>query len=681
MAITQRWLTGRARFWRSPEGQPRWARPALLGVAALAGVLYTARIGEETFAIYYAPAVRSMSGSWHAFVLGAFDPAATVTLDKLAGSFLPQALAVRLLGFHGWVLALPQAVEGVLTVLVLYRMVRRWQGPAAGLLAAGLLALTPIAASAFGHPMEDALLVLALVLAADAVQAALVTGRLRSLLLAGVWVGVGFQAKMLQAWLVVPALGLAYLLCAPGPVRRRMAHVGAFGLVTLAVSTSWAALITLTPAEHRPYVDGSTSNSAFAMAFGYNGIGRLGLDLPGAVAAPIVGSSAGPKIGPGGEQTWTKLIEPGYGSQVGWLYPVAVLGLVLGLVRPRIAERPDDGPPDAGPPEDGSFQGGRGGLVLWGLWLVTFGAVISAVHLPHTAYLLSLAPPVAALSAAGTVLAWRAARDGGPGRWLLPAIVVVELVWTAHLSGAYPTFLPWLIWAAAAAAGLSSVVLVATGVRAGRTPGSRRSARAAAVAAAVGIAAMLVTPAAWSATVLQSDRRGSAFDASAGPVPQLPDLGDAYRTGAAPGPLTVVESVDRLSPDRRTLIAYLTAHREGADYLAAVDGGLYSGPLIAATGLPFLPMGGFSWRAPHPTLQQVQDLVATGRLHYFVLDPALDGAGKEEPTAGDTTVVLLSVVRWAQATCTDVTEAALPGDATAPVNDAAEAAVLTVLRC
>lgn len=129
----------------------------------------------------------------------------------------------------------------------------------------------------FGHSMEDGALTMCLVLAADSWQRAVMEGRLRSLCWAGVWVGLGFQAKMLQAWMVLPALGLGYLLAAPNGLGRRLWYLGAAGLVMLAVSLSWIALYTFTPAADRPYVDGSTNNSAVAMVFGYNGVERFGI--------------------------------------------------------------------------------------------------------------------------------------------------------------------------------------------------------------------------------------------------------------------------------------------------------------------------------------------------------------------------------------------------------------------
>ena len=167
----------------------------LLGIAAVAAFLYAWNISQAGLAPFYSVAVKSMSESWKAFFYGAFDPKATITIDKLVGSFLPQALSARVFGFHPWSLALPQVIEGVISVLVMYRVVRRWAGVTPGLLAAALFTLSPIAASMFGHSMEDGALTLCLVLAADAYQRAVMEARLRSLIWSGVWVGLGFQAQ------------------------------------------------------------------------------------------------------------------------------------------------------------------------------------------------------------------------------------------------------------------------------------------------------------------------------------------------------------------------------------------------------------------------------------------------------------------------------------------------------
>src|SRR5690349_4188926 len=391
----------------------------------------------------------------------------------------------------------------------MYRVVRRWAGPAAGLLAAGIFAATPIAASMFGHSMEDGALTMCLVLAADSWQRAVMEGRLRSLCWAGVWVGLGFQAKMLQAWIILPALGLGYLLAAPGGLIRRLWQLGVAGLVMLAVSLSWIALYTFTPAADRPYVDGSTDNSAVAMVFGYNGVERFGISFPGSVAA--FGGGGGARraaTAPGGVEynaggflgssgNWTKLIGSRFGPEIGWLYPLALLALIAGLAWRGRARRTDPL---------------RAGLVMWGLWLITFGVIYSDMNnIPHTAYMASLAPPLAALSGTGIVLFWRWYRSGSRGWWLLPLAIAVQVAWAWYLWSDYRGFLPWVRPAAIVAGGAAIMVLAAARL-------SRRVLLGAGVAAGtVGVAAMLAAPAAWSASVLEAKYAGSSFDASAGP--------------------------------------------------------------------------------------------------------------------------------------------------------------------
>jgi 4-amino-4-deoxy-L-arabinose transferase-like glycosyltransferase len=701
-------------FWRSPASQPPWARPALLGIAAVAALLYARNITQAGLAPFYSVAVKSMSVSWKAFFYGAFDPKATITIDKLAGSFLPQALSARIFGFHPWSLALPQVIEGVVSVLVMYRVVRRWAGPVPGLLAAGIFAATPIAASMFGHSMEDGALTMCLVLAADSWQRAVTDARLRSLIWAGVWVGLGFQAKMLQAWMVLPALGIGYLLAAPTGLGRRLWQLGVAGLVMLAVSLSWIALYTFTPAADRPYVDGSTSNSAIAMVFGYNGVERFGLSFPGAVAGfGSGGGRAGAADLPTGNITvpggrgavqrynaggflgssggWTKLIDARFGPEIGWLYPLALLTLIAGLAWRGRARRTDQL---------------RAGLVMWGTWLVTFGVIYSVMNnIPHTAYMASLAPPLAALSGTGIVLFWRWYRSGGPAAWLLPAVVALELAWAYHLWSGYPHFLPWALPIAIAAGVAAIVVMVAARL-------SRRV-RGAVVGAglAAGVAAMLAAPTAWSASVLDVRYAGTSFDASAGPTAGFGPGGGAARPGTSfrpgggsgragdfprgdfpgggfPGGDVPGEGIPgggfpggdvpsggeqrtgqlagpggagggilgstTLTSSQQQLYRYVSAHRDGAGYLLAVQSWSEASAYILVTGQEVMPMGGFSGSVPEPTLARVRQLVATGQLRFFLLGGSGDGFGGGAGRGGSGTAA--QVASWVESSC-----AAVPG--------------------
>jgi 4-amino-4-deoxy-L-arabinose transferase-like glycosyltransferase len=609
-------------FWRPPPGQPGWARPVLLGIAAAAAVVYARNLPDAGLALFYSVAVKSMSVSWKALLYGAFDPAATITIDKLAGAFLPQALSARVFGFHPWSLALPQVVEGVVAVLVMYRVVRRWAGVVPGLLAAGIFAFTPVVASMFGHSMEDGALTMCLVLAADSWQRAVTDARLRSLIWAGVWVGLGFQAKMLQAWVILPALAAGYLLAAPARLRRRLWHLGVAGAVMLAVSLSWIALYTFTPAASRPYIDGTTNNSAIAMVFGYNGLERFNVRVPGAI-------TLGPGVMvPPGTGNWAgnayQLFGSGFGPQISWLLPLSLLALVAGLAAWRRASGADPV---------------RAGFVMWGIWLATFAVVFSKMPIvAHTAYVASLAPPVAALSGAGIVMSGRWYRAGHRRGLLLPLAVAAELAWASHLWSDYPRFLPWARWAVIAVGAAASVALAVAwqSQRASRTrpeavgatpqparrpqpetlgcsvrAGTRGEAgasprirgRLAAAGLIAGVAVMLAAPVTWALSVLDPVYAGGSFNAIAGPT-----------VGGNPFHVTATLT----GPERR-IYAYVSAHRNGASYLMTVQSWFQASPYILATGQEVLPMGGFTGQALHPTPARIQQLVSSGQLGFFQL--------------------------------------------------------------
>src|SRR6516162_4728876 len=340
--------TSRLQFWRSPDDQPRWARPALLAVATLAALAYAWGINGDALETFYAGAVRSMSESWRNFFFGAFDPWGTVSVDKLPGAFWVQALSVRVFGFHVWAFVLPQVVEGTLTVLVLYRAVRRVAGAGAGLLAAVALAVTPVTILLNRGNISDSLLILLLVLAADAATNAYMSGRLRPLVLGGVWVGLAFQAKMLQAWLVLPALYVAYLMAAPAlSLARRYGHIAISLAVALAVSISWMCMVTLVPAHDRPYVDGSCNNSVFSQVFLYNGADRLdgkvleqpGCSRPAAASGMTPATGGAPTVALG--KGPARYLAGSLGRDAAWLFIPAMVALVGILVARRRRPRTD----------------------------------------------------------------------------------------------------------------------------------------------------------------------------------------------------------------------------------------------------------------------------------------------------------------------------------------------------
>src|SRR2546429_4149176 len=254
---------------------PSWHQLVLGGIILISVFMNFFQLGQNGFGSYYPPAVRSMMDNWHDFFFASYDPGGFVTIDKPPVGFWLQVISAKIFGFTPFSVLLPQALAGVLSVLLLYFLVRRHFGVVAGLLAALALALSPISIVTNRNITIDSTLALTLLVGAWAVLRAAETGRLRWLLLSAVIVGIGFNIKMLEAYLVVPALGLLYLLAAPRSIRKRIGHLALAGLVLLVVSFSWIVAVDLTPASQRPYVDSTQNNSELSLALGYNGIDRL----------------------------------------------------------------------------------------------------------------------------------------------------------------------------------------------------------------------------------------------------------------------------------------------------------------------------------------------------------------------------------------------------------------------
>ncbi|MDM7886470.1 glycosyltransferase family 39 protein [Curtobacterium sp. RHCKG23] len=622
-----------ARWWRQTRGE----RATLAAIVVLGAVLSSWNLGRGGDLSFYAAAARSMSESLPASLSGSFDPGATVTLDKLAGFAVPQAISIHLFGMSTASLALPQVVEGAVTTLAVSVVVLRWLGARAGLVAAALTAGTPIFVSMFGHPMEDGLLTAALAVALVWWQRAALTRTWWPLLTAGLAVGVGFQAKMLQAWMVLPALVLGTVLATTGagPRRRRaVGHVAVLVGATVVASLGWSVVVALLPTADHPYVDGSTDDSVFAMVFGYNGVDRfLPGAWPGAVgalghasahAADAWRAVAGHRPG----HSLLQLVTPRYASQVGWSWPAALTGIVVGAVRwwPGRTVREARVPTAT--------------FLTLVVWLGTGFVVLSALTLPHTAYVAGIGVQLAALAALGW---WSAARlVDAPDRRLrlVPvSLLVVQGAWWAWLARASsePTLLAVL------AVGVTVAALVALLVRwrrvadapSTRVVGSRRT------TAGLLVAAVVLGPACFSLQVLDASRDGSGSDASVG-VAQ----GAFARSGGAPtralaigrspvgrGPGhtdTTGFSVSAPDPwggqttlpgEDRELVA--AARRDGGGRdgapLFLTDSWRLAADVIGATGDEVLTDGGFSGQVPVFTTAQVESLVRSGRTRLLVV--------------------------------------------------------------
>jgi 4-amino-4-deoxy-L-arabinose transferase-like glycosyltransferase len=563
-------------WWRRP-GRPVWSVPARAGIFGLAACLYTWDLSRVAWGNdFYAAAVRSGTESWKAFYFGSLDPTSFITVDKPPAALWVMDLSGRIFGFSSWSMLLPEALAGVATVMVLYHLVRRWYGEPAAVLASLALALTPVAVAIFRFNNPDAFLTLLLVLATWACWRAIETGRTIGLVLSGALVGLAFLTKSLDAFIVVPALGVTYLLCGPPRLARRIGQLGWAALALLVSSGWWVTSVELWPKDARPYVGGSTDNSVLNLIFGYNGFARIS----GSGRLPVDGG-----------QGLLRMFDTELGGQISWLVPLAIVGVIGGACLTRGRERTDRE---------------WAGFLLWGATLLMyFAAYDDARGIFHAYYTVVMAPAVAALAGAGAVALWRLGQRSLRWALVLPATIVGTVVWADELLARTRGYDPWL-GPAVIVTGIAAALVLFLSMT--RRPRVRWLA---AVAGVVAAASVLAGPAAYSLTTL-------------GIVPGIVARAGPTSGSGWDGKVTVSQK----------LIDYLERHQGSATYLVAVNGSDTGASFILRTGRPVIAMGGFTGSDPAPTLGEFEHFVVTGRVRFVYLPWGIGSPGGRETAAG-----------------------------------------------
>ena len=429
--------------------RPRWETPALLGLLVATAVLYLWGLGSSGWAnSYYAAAAQAGTQDWKAWLFGSLDAGNAITVDKPPAAMWVMGLSGRLFGFNAFTMLLPQALMGVAAVGVLYAAVKRVSGPGAGLLAGAVLAVTPVAVLMFRYNNPDALLVLLLVVAAYCTVRAIEGGSARWMALTGCAIGFAFLTKMLQAFLPLPALALAFLVAAPTSAWKRLGAL-LIGGVTMIVSAGWyIALVSLWPADSRPYVAGSTDNTLMQLALGYNGLQRI----TGGEGGPGHGGPSGGHGGPpggnlffGGDPGITRMFGPSFGAEASWLLPAALIGLVVVIVLTWRSPRTDRV---------------RASALLWGGWLLVTAVVFSFMDgTVHPYYTVALAPAIAAVVGMAVAELWRR-RESRWSRLTAATMLAATGGWAFALLGRTPDWLPALRWVVLVGSLVTAVALV-----------------------------------------------------------------------------------------------------------------------------------------------------------------------------------------------------------------------------
>ncbi|MCD2246898.1 glycosyltransferase family 39 protein [Listeria marthii] len=615
---------------------------------------------DDTVNPYYTAAVTSMVQNFHNFFYGAFDPAGFITVDKPPVALWLQAISALIFGVHGWSVILPQALAGVGSVILLYVLVKPRFGAWAARITALIMALTPIAVAVTRTNNMDAILVFILLLATYFLFKAVNRAKFGWLLLAFGLIGVGFNVKMLQAFMVVPAFLLFYFIAVKLSWRKKLIQLVIALILMLGVSVSWAVVVDQTAASERPYVGSSQTNSVLELAFGYNGMERLlgqetgtgssgsNMEMGGPPSnnstdssnatppTPPSGNMQGgtdgggtppqgnngtpPTGGPGnttnggtgskmtgstgmfgtGNAGPLRLFQTALGDQISWFLPLAIIGMLAIFLAYRNENK-----------RIYQLNSKQKEMVFWAAWLIPVAGFFSVAGFFHHYYLIMLAPPIAVLSGVGLVALFRLYRHKDNWqKFLLPTTLTLTGALQAFFVASYLPILAAVI--GIAALGVSALLIA---IR-------QKQPKLAAKITAIALAILLIAPTYWSLTPILYGGNSS-----------LPEAGPQLKQSSGGG--FADASVDS------GLISYLQKNNTGETYLFGTTDATTAGPYIIKTKEAVMALGGFNGTDPTLTVKQLKQMIKSGEIKYFYL-PSNSKASDSD------------VVKWIQENGTEI---------------------------
>ncbi|MHA8138556.1 glycosyltransferase family 39 protein [Lactobacillaceae bacterium Scapto_B20] len=611
----------------------------LVATLVIALVLYTWKIWESGSANdFYTSAITSMTQSFKNFWYASFDPAGYITVDKPPVALWFMAISAKIFGVHQWSVVLPSVLFGLGSVYLMYRLIKPKFGRLAGNLAAFAMTITPIVVADSRTNNMDATLVYFLLLAIYLLQKAVDKKNLWLLVTSFAVIGVAFNVKMLQAFMILPGMVLFYWLAAHVNWKKKIGHLSLATVALVIFTLIWPLSVDMTSASKRPYEGGSEHNSVLELAFGYNGTERLLGQTTGTGGAfPGMGSNSESKSttqgqggtpptgmgqtngkqsnkqgnnagGPGGQQPGGnrrggkmggggmggaggafnigtagpfRLFQDQLGPQISWFLPFSIVGIISAFAFFVDRKR-----------KWYQLTENQKQIVMWAGWLVPVYGFFSVASFFHPYYTIMLAPPIAAFFGIGLVTMFKQLKAAASfkdwKRYLLPFAVVSTAALQAWYVSSYYVWATWLILIAGILFSIALLLKPAKPLKS-LTIG--------------GLVTIMLAPAFWSMTPAIAGE--SAAIPTAGP-----DLLSSSSQGGGMG------GIGNGSVNNK-LLKYLEKNQGSAKYLFATDDSGTAAPYIIKTGKAVMAMGGFNGTDPAITLTQFKKLVKTGQLKYY----------------------------------------------------------------
>ncbi|MCM3727167.1 glycosyltransferase family 39 protein [Neobacillus cucumis] len=665
----------------------------LVGILVLSAGLNFYNLNNAGSNTYYTAAVKSMMQNFHAFFYASFDPVGFITVDKPPVALWVQTLSAKIFGLSDFSVLLPEALAGVFSVYLMYILVKPKFGRAASLLSSLVLACSPIFVAVVRTNNVDSILIVTLLIATWALMKAVDRKKLGLLILSVFLIGVGFNIKMLQAYMVVPAIYLFYWIAVKLNWKKRLLHLAAAMVVLAGVSLSWALVVDSVPASERPYIGSSQTNSVLELAFGYNGIQRLlgqdngtstgvqkqdnssstntskeqtGQNQSGTAAIQAQGTTGagtppnfqdGGMDGKGGGTSGMfgtgstgplRLFSTELSGQISWLLPF-ILFAVIGLVGEYLKSK--------------QFDIRLKFAAFWLAWLIPMMVFFSIAEFFHQYYLSMMGPAIAALVGIGWTILWNffTNKEGWKSRLLPSGILVTFLFESLILNQNSQSKI--LVIGTVLVGAVLFVLMVLRMKKEAISPALPMAA----------LLALLILPLYWTGITINktnnastpiagpgsgiSGMRGGQFAGKMGGnfVPGSTEKQDGSNmtppTSQQAGsiPASAPANIDDKGMDTKTqlntgLLSYLEKNYDGEKYFLATDSTQSAAPYILNTDYAVMAMGGFSGSDPALTPAKLEEMAKSGYVKYFLIS-GRGGRGLEQSQ---------SVTQWIKDNCVEV---------------------------
>lgn len=573
-----------------------WEKIALILLLAGTAVSFLWGLDRNGWANpYYSAAAQAGSQDWKAFFYGSLDAGNLITVDKPPLSIWIISLSVRLFGLNSWAILVPQALMGIATTWLIYKIIRRSHPAAPALLGGLIYATTPVVVLMSRYNNPEPLMGLLTVSAVYFIVRAIEDNRWTWYLFSGTALGLGFMAKQIQAFLPVPALVAAVLLFGAGTLGSRLLRLlGSLGSLILSGGW-WIAIVEFTPTTNRPYIGGSATNSILELTLDYNGLARF------------LRFSTDPATGTAPEQNnlevssydggLARLFNANFAPEGAWLlFSALMLSLALVLLWRQ----------------SGTNSLARSGTVTIAVvWLAITYVVLSFMGtMTHTYYTFSLSAPIALVVPMGLELLWNQRRRMIPR--VLGAVVLLGTGYVAIRIFDYSD--EWGMWPAAAA-GIS--VLAAGGWLL-----AKRKIEVLTTCAVV-MLTVIWGPLATDTFTLSSSHSGT--NPLSGPVSNDSGTLSAHLDAARQGNPPLARQLGFGVEASEAVVARLQ-DTTTAEWAAATYTAQNAAQYQLASHRPVIALGGWLGTDPAPTIDEFKSLVSSKRIAYFIWQqPIIDG--------------------------------------------------------